>query len=206
MANITGLGQLLDRISEASEGKVPDALPLWMTEYGFETSPPDPFQGVSLDEQAEWNMLGDYIAWLNPRVASQAQFLLSDAGPARQHTANTKAFWKTFQTGLLYENGQPKPAFTAYRFPFLASAVGSNVSTWGQVRYRQNGVPTAVRLQWRPNAQAGWIDQGGIIEVRDEMGYFISTLPRPGPGEWRAVALGTGNVGVDAASLPRPVG
>ena len=206
MANIADLGALLDRINEASDGKVPDGLALWMTEYGFETSPPDPFQGVSLDEQAEWNMQGDYLAWLNPRLASQAQFLLSDAGPARQHTANTKAFWKTFQTGLLYENGQPKPAFQAYKFPFLAGPAGPNVSTWGQVRYRQNGVATAVRLQWRPNPQNAWADIGDIIEVRDEMGFFTATVPKPGPGEWRAVALGTGNVGVDEASLPRPVG
>ncbi|MDQ3769107.1 MAG: hypothetical protein M3370_06485, partial [Actinomycetota bacterium] len=205
MANIADLGTLLDRISEASDGKVPDGLPLWMTEYGFETSPPDPFQGVTLDEQALWNQLGDYLAWLNPRVASQAQFLLSDAGPARQHTENTKAFWKTFQTGLLYANGQPKPAHQAYRFQFLAGPAGPNVTAWGQVRYRQNGVPTAVRLQWRPNAQNGWADIGDIIEVRDEMGFFTATVPRPGPGEWRAVALGAGNVGVDATSLPRPV-
>ncbi|MDQ3768270.1 MAG: hypothetical protein M3370_02160 [Actinomycetota bacterium] len=207
MANIADLGTLLDRISKASGGKLDDGLALWMTEYGFETSPPDPFQGVSLDEQAEWNILGDYLAWLNPRLASQAQFLLTDAGPARQHTANTKAFWKTFQTGLLYDNGQPKPAFQAYKFPFLAGPAGpTNVSTWGQVRYRQDGVPTAVRLQWRPNAQNAWADIGDIIEVRDEMGFFTATVPKPGPGEWRAVALGTGNVGVDEASLPRPVG
>jgi hypothetical protein len=38
------------------------------------------------------------------------------------------------------------------------------------------------------------------------MGFFTALVPKPGPGEWRAVALGTGNVGVDEASLARPVG
>ncbi|HEV2769253.1 MAG TPA: hypothetical protein VGV40_03625 [Solirubrobacteraceae bacterium] len=205
MANIGELGKLLDAISQATGGKLPAGLPLWMTEFGFESSPPDPHQGVSLGDGALWSNQGEFLAWANPRLASQAQFLLSDAGPARQHTAGSKAFWKTYQSGLLFANGAAKPAFQAYKFPFLVGRAGDSVWVWGQVRYRPNGVKTAVRLEWRPNAQSPWFPASDVIAVDSPKGYFTALAPSPGPGEWRAVALGTGNMGVDAASLSRPM-
>jgi len=183
---------------------VPAGLPLWLTEFGFESSPPDPHQGVSLDDGALWSNQGEFLAWANPRVASQAQFLLSDAGPAPQHTQGSKAYWKTYQSGLLFANGAAKPAFHAYRFPFLIGRAGDGVTVWGQVRYRPNGVKTAVQMQWRPNAQGLWQSVGDIVAVDSPKGYFTASRPAPGPGgEWRAVALGRGNIGVDAASLSR---
>jgi len=203
MANVSELGKLLDDISQAT-GRVPAGLPLWMTEFGFESSPPDPHQGVSLDDGALWSNQGEFLAWANPRVASQAQFLLSDAGPAPQHTQGSKAYWKTYQSGLLFANGAAKPAFHAYRFPFLIGRAGDGVTVWGQVRYRPNGVKTAVQMQWRPNAQGLWQSVGDIVAVDSPKGYFTASRPAPGPGgEWRAVALGRGNIGVDAASLSR---
>ena len=33
-----------------------------MTEFGFETNPPDPYNGVSLDRQAKFNQLGEFMA------------------------------------------------------------------------------------------------------------------------------------------------
>ncbi len=205
MANINELGALLDGISQATEGKVPAGLPLWMTEFGFESSPPDPHQGVSLDDGALWSNQGEFLAWTNPRIASQAQFLLNDAGPAPQHTPGSKAFWKTYQSGLLFANGDAKPAYQGYLFPFLVGRAGDSVTVWGQVRYRPNGVKTAVRLEWRPNAQAGWQPVGDVVAVDSPKGYFTASRPSPGPGEWRAVGLGPGNIGVEAASLSRPM-
>ena len=47
MANIGSLGTLLDELSAKSGGAIPANLPLFMTEFGFETNPPDPFNGVT---------------------------------------------------------------------------------------------------------------------------------------------------------------
>jgi len=205
MANTGELSRLLDGISTASGGKVPAGLPLWMTEFGFESNPPDPHQGVSLADGELWGNQGEFLAWTDPRIASQAQFLLSDAGPAPQHTRGSKAYWKTYQSGLLFANGAAKPAFQSYRFPFLVGRAGDGVTAWGQVRYRPNGVRTAVRLEWRPNARSGWQPVGDIIAVDNPQGYFTASRPAPGPGgEWHAVALGRGNIGVEAASPSRP--
>ncbi len=45
MANISNLGTLLDDLSAKTSGAIPAGLPLFMTEFGFETNPPDPFSG-----------------------------------------------------------------------------------------------------------------------------------------------------------------
>ena len=47
MANIASLGTLLDDLSAKTSGAIPAELPLFMTEFGFETNPPDPFSGVA---------------------------------------------------------------------------------------------------------------------------------------------------------------
>ena len=83
MANIDELGDLLDQMAAAT-GKVPSGLPLYMTEYGFETNPPDPFSGISYDLQAKYNTLGEYLAYLNPRIA------LAGAVPARRRPAGAQ--------------------------------------------------------------------------------------------------------------------
>ena len=68
MANITNLGTLLDDLSVKTSGAIPANLPLFMTEFGFETNPPDPFSGVPLADQAQFNTIGEYQAWQNPRI------------------------------------------------------------------------------------------------------------------------------------------
>ena len=84
MANISELGDLLDEMAAASGGKIAAGMPLYMTEYGFETNPPDPFSGVPYDLQAKYNTLGEYLAYLNPRIA------LAGAVPARRRPAGAQ--------------------------------------------------------------------------------------------------------------------
>ncbi len=46
MANLSTLTGLLDQIAAGTSRVAPD-LPVALTEYGFETNPPDPFSGIS---------------------------------------------------------------------------------------------------------------------------------------------------------------
>src|SRR5439155_4119294 len=43
-------------------------LPLWLTEYGYQTDPPDPFLGVSWNRQAAYLNEAEEIAYRNRRV------------------------------------------------------------------------------------------------------------------------------------------
>ncbi len=56
-------------------------LPLYLTEYGYATNPPNPYSGVSLSRQAAYLNQGEYLAWKDPRVRALSQFLLYDSPP-----------------------------------------------------------------------------------------------------------------------------
>ena len=137
-----------------------------MTEFGFETNPPDPFSGVPLAQQAQFNTIGEYQAWGNPRIASQAQFLLRDVAPVKKHPKTSKAYWFTYQSGLYGVTGQPKPAATAYATPFLAFNTGALDPTtgapiyrlWGQLRFVPNG---GAALAYDAVAREGRLDAVG---------------------------------------------
>jgi hypothetical protein len=197
MANISELGTLLDELS-AKTKRLPPALQLFMTEYGFETNPPDPFSGVLPALQAKYNTVGEHLAWSNPRIASQAQFLLADVAPLRARKKNTKGYWFTYQSGLFHQRGQAKPAAYAYSFPFVATLLGADPTTggpafslWGQMRFLPNGAVEAAQIQWHPkDNSAGWINVGDPAPV-DHFGYFNVTrlAPGAGPGDWRGVWL-----------------
>ena len=206
MANISELGALLDQTA-ASTGKVPGNLPLFMTEYGFETNPPDPFSGVSYDLQVKYNTLGEYLAYLNPRIASQAQFLLVDVPPVRSKPKTSKSYWFTYQSGLYTQRGQPKPAAYAYQMPFLVTATGVDPATaaptahlWGQVRFMPTGQATTVEIQFKPKDNStGWLAVGAPVATDPTRGYFEADViaPLPQLGDWRAVwYLPDGSVGV----------
>jgi hypothetical protein len=198
MANVDELGALLDEMS-ATTGKIASGLPLFMTEYGFETNPPDPFSGVSLDLQSKYNTLGEYIAYLNPRIASQAQFLLVDVPPVRGKPKTSKSYWFTYQSGLYHKNGQPKPAAYSYAFPFVVTATGVDPTTgapmvhlWGQLRFQATGTPDSVQLQYKPkDGSSDWVTVGDPVPTDPTRGYFVAdrTAPIAAPGDWRAIWL-----------------
>ncbi len=162
MANISNLGTLLDDLSLKTNNAIPRNLTLFMTEFGFESNPPDPFSGVTLANQALFNTIGEYQAWQNPRIVSQAQFLLRDVAPVRKHPRTSKAYWFTYQSGLYGLTGQPKPAATAYAMPFLAfntntlGAAGEPIfNVWGQARQLPNG---SAGGRDHPVPGEGWLD------------------------------------------------
>jgi len=214
MANVSELGSLLDEMSAKTSGEAPANLPLYMTEYGFETNPPDPFSGVPLALQAKYNTIGEYLAWSNPRIASQAQFLLADVAPVRKASKNSKGYWFTYQSGLFFQRGQPKPSAFAYSFPFVAVLGGVDAATaspifnlWGQLRFLPNGVADVVQIQWRPkDSSSGWVTVGDPVAL-DAMNYFTATrvAPSPAPGEWRGMwlrpdgAIGSTSLGADGS-------
>jgi hypothetical protein len=77
--------------------------PIWITEYGYQTKPPDAFYGVSWSAQAAYLREAYRIARANPRIDLLTWFLLKDSP--------SLAEW---QSGLMTTNGRKKPAFAAY--------------------------------------------------------------------------------------------
>ena len=77
---------------------------IWITEYGYQTNPPDTLFGVSWANQALYLKQAFAIAKKNPRIDMMLWFLLRD-------DPNLDGW----QSGLMTISGRKKPAFTAFR-------------------------------------------------------------------------------------------
>jgi hypothetical protein len=76
---------------------------LWITEYGYQTKPPDPHFGVSWTKQAQYLTKAYAVARRNPRISMMLWFLLRDEGRL-----------SGWQSGLMTVGGRHKPAFNAF--------------------------------------------------------------------------------------------
>ena len=168
-------------------------IPLYFTEYGYQTNPPDPYQVVTPDEQAAYLNEADYMAWRNPRVRSVAQFLLYDAAPNPLYKPGQFGYWDTFQTGVLFPGGRPKPAYYSYRMPIWIpnprARPGQLLFVWGQVRPADQMAPQRVVVEWRP-ATRGRYRQIGLARTGADTGYLTARVRLPGSGyvklAWRS--------------------
>ena len=136
-------------------------LPLWLTEYGYQTDPPDPFLGVSWGRQAAYLNQAEDIAYRNRRVRSMAQFLLLDDGPATRFAPDDPRYWgSTFQTGLITHEGEKKPSFTTWQRTLAVSPGrvrrGRRLRFLGQLRPAANGAHLEAQLQFRRRGSTRW--------------------------------------------------
>ncbi|MEA2496874.1 MAG: hypothetical protein QOJ29_4785, partial [Thermoleophilaceae bacterium] len=184
IANLKALPTLLDKIAQKT-GLIPVGMPIVLTEFGWETNPPDTFNGISPANQAEWNNLGDYAAYRNDRVFANTQFLLFDVPPRKEFPRNTKAYWFTYQSGLFTAQGRPKPSATAYMLPFVAKRAGGSYFFWGQVRFTANGANQTVYLQRKQGTD--WVNEGDPIPVTNTVGFWEVTRPAQAGATYRAV-------------------
>jgi hypothetical protein len=150
----------------ARRGKLPRRLPIWITEFGYQTKPPDRF-ATPLRRAPKLMDLSEWIAYRNPRVHTVAQYKLAD-----------DPIVSGFQSGLRFSDGALKPAYAAYRMPLWISAKGAaRLRVYGQLRPLAAGAPARVELQNAPLA----IDAFTTIAtfaVRSGNGTFLRTIPR----------------------------
>ena len=96
-----GLGDIDTLISEVTS--LYGRKPLWITEYGYQTKPPDDFFGVPWDKQAEYLRQSYEIARANPSIDLFTWFLLKDSPKL-----------ESWQSGLITADGRKKPAFAVF--------------------------------------------------------------------------------------------
>jgi hypothetical protein len=195
IANLGDLPKMLDALAMKT-GHLTAGLPVVSSEFGYETNPPDRFNGVPLDTQAEWMNIGDLLSFQNSRIVSTAQLQLRDAPPDRSYRSGTRRYWRTYQAGLQFANGRFKPSLVAYAMPLVAysagnvdSATGQRVvSVWGQLRFRGTSqAPDQVYIEYRPaGAPPTAYSTLANLPVTDVRGFFSGTIDVPGPGVIRA--------------------
>ena len=137
---------------------------IWLTEYGYQTNPPERWLGVPAWRQALYASAASLRARQAPLVDMLIHFMVQDDGNA--------AGW---QSGLRRLNGSPKPAYNAFKLPLAqVSRHGARTVVWGQVRPRSGRQPYRLQ-QWR---NGGWRWVGGRRSTGTR-GFFQRTLRAP---------------------------
>jgi hypothetical protein len=166
------LEQTVDRLVRAKALKPGrrGRVPIYYTEFGYQTNPPDPFAGVSLSQQSRWLQDAAYVAWATPRVEGLNQFRLSD-GRIR---GKGPLAYREFQSGLYFSNGQAKPSAATFPAPIVIRPSGrTRLLVWGQVRV---GGRHTVLLERRPAGSKRFVR---VASVRtDAHGYFLRRVAR----------------------------
>jgi hypothetical protein len=154
-------------------------IPLHLTEFGYQTNPPDPYQGVALALQARWLQEAAYRAWRDPRVKTLVQYEWRD-DPLQVNGRGARAY-SGWQSGLLFSDSRPKPALEAFANPFWVEArPGRAAATvWGQVR---PGDSHSVRLERRLPGRA-WRSLATL--QTDIYGTFTKRLVLPRAADLR---------------------
>lgn len=153
---------------------------LWLTEYGYQTNPPDRLLGVSYGLQATYIAAAALRVWQQPGATVLIQFLVRDEP--------NLGGW---QSGLLTAGGTEKPSFHAFALPLAqVSRQGARAVLWGQVR-PGSGTRTYV-LQWFTGGV--WRALGAAAHT-DSTGTFQRTVTLPRGARVRLWSPAAGDAG-----------
>ena len=111
--------------------------PIWLTEYGYQSNPPDTFLGVPPKRQARLLSLAAMRAWRLPRVTMLFQYLYRD-----------EAVLSRFQTGLVFANDRAEALAAGIQAAVRADAATRDSRQSSGVRSATDG-PGGSRTGWR---------------------------------------------------------
>jgi hypothetical protein len=179
--NLNAIKRLASALDAAGRaGRITGHLPIYNTEFGFQTNPPDPYVSTSPGRQAELLNEKEEFSYLYPRLKSYSQYLLYDDGARSGPTALR---WAGFQTGLRFASGGAKPALEAYKLPIVVHRLRRGVSIWGRVR-----PGTGIRhVQLQRRSGGSYVSDGSPIATNSG-GYF--TAVRSTKASYRFEAFG----------------
>jgi hypothetical protein len=138
---------------------------IWLTEYGYQTNPPDQLLGVPYSTQARYDSEAALRAYLAPRVDLLIHYLVRDEpNPDR------------WQSGLVTVGELAKPSYAAFRFPLTQqSRRGLRTLLWGQVR---PGGRSSYRIEEYRGGYWHWVGSPRLTSAR---GFYTRTV-RAGAG------------------------
>ncbi len=127
LAQVRTLSATLDRLQRARAIRsTAGRMPIFIDEYGYQTSPPDRIAGVKPQTQDAWLQRAAYLAWRTPRIRLFTQYLWRDEPRSPNGT------FSGWQSGLRFSGGRAKPSLAHFDTPFALDAAGRRL--WGQVR------------------------------------------------------------------------
>lgn len=183
LQNLGVLERELNRIFASYGRSRRGGIPLYLSEWGYKTNPPNPYVKTSLSQQAVWLDEGEYMTWQVGYVRALAQFLLVDDRPKAGERVGSREYWHTFQTGLEMMDGAPKPSLAAFRIPlWLPNARrGPRVTIWGQLRPADHSARQYGLIQFRQTGQSHW-GTLRVVQTDSPEGFVLAhvSIPRTG--------------------------
>jgi hypothetical protein len=183
-AELPKLERTLDRLQRAyGSGR---RYSIYLTEYGYNSRPPQSSNAVRLNTQSAYLNQAEYIAWRDRRVKLVSQYLLRDD----PFTAGYQ--FSAFASGLEFIHGKNKPSFDAYRLPlWLPSARtsrGRSLEVWGGARPAFYAGPAThqrqqVQLQFQRGSRGAWTTAQSVSV--NSRGYFDVHVRFPASGSVR---------------------
>ena len=159
--------------------RIPGGRGVFLTEFGFQTNPPDRFSNVSLAEQAQYINEADRLFYGDRRIKTVNQFELTDPPELIE-----------FNMGLRFTDGAKKPSYDAYRVPIVVTRRSSrSVEVYGEVRPHRmlsGGPVTQVAIQVSSGG-------GAFTTVKNQRtnrrGFIKTNIRRAGASRarWRLV-------------------
>jgi hypothetical protein len=189
LVDLPKIARTLDRLNAAYGSHT--KFPIYNTEFGFQTNPPRSQCGCVFLSPAtagyylNWS---EYLEWTNPRVRSDAQYLLYDAGGPVGHPNES-----VFSSGLVFLNGTAKADYAAFQLPLYlpstSTQAGRSLEVWGQVRpapfaQRDTGSPQQVQIEFQPTSGGGY-STVSTATITNSAGYFRVPVMFPSSGSVR---------------------
>jgi hypothetical protein len=176
MADLSRVISTLDKLTRKRRVKTSDRslngrFGLYLTEYGYQTRPPDRILGVSASLQSTYLQQAAFLAAKQPRVRNMTQYVWIDE----------RGSGSGWQSGMRYFNGTAKLALRTFPIPFWAQRRGrSAIDIWGQVR---PGDASSVQIQRRNGSS--WMTITTMST--NSKGYYSYRYTSPAAATLRAV-------------------
>jgi hypothetical protein len=190
IGQIGRVAKALDRIAKTR--RVRKGLPIYSTEFGIQTDPPDCVGfGAPIDRQAAILNEAEYDSYVSRRVKTYSQYLLIDDPILTQFEPGSNERYGRYQTGLLWGQnavrcaspgvkftyGTPKePTFDAFQTPIYVRKLksGRAVQVFGRARPRGRN-PQAIDI----------LHSNRVVDTVTAKGYFLVTIRGSTTGKWQ---------------------
>jgi hypothetical protein len=190
IGQVARIEQALDRVAKTR--RVRKGLPIYSTEFGIQTDPPDCVGfGAPIDKQAAILNEAEYDSYVSRRVKTYSQYLLIDDPVLTQFAPGSNERYGRYQTGLLwgqnavrcespgvkFKYSAPKqPTFDAFQTPIYVRRLSGSrgVQIFGRARPRGRA-PQAIDV----------LHSGRVADTVNASGYFLTSLRGSSSGKWQ---------------------
>jgi hypothetical protein len=188
MGDLPEARRVVDQIGSGSLVQGRSSVGFWITEFSWDSSPPDP-KGVPYALEARWVAEALNRAWRSG-VTRFTWFLLRDDP---RESGFDSGLWTRCASGPQCD--RPKPALQAFRFPFVAyKATRGRISVWARTPAGSAG-----KVVVEQRVGKTWVRLAKI--TTDQYGIFNKTVKGKGSGVLRARFAGESSA---SFSLKKP--